>query len=122
MNNQAGRAHVLEHPDAVDIISLSLAADNVKTKLAVLEILGPACLIPGGHKKVLSALTKFATVAAERTRFQSLILDLARSSFGFDKFCKNSNISLFCVDKIQKIRNFGLKLKGGVAIIQDLKF
>ena len=79
MNNQAGRGHVIDHPDAVDIITLSLAAENVKTKLAVLEILGPLCLIPGGHKKVLTALTKFATVAAERTRFQSLILDLARS-------------------------------------------
>lgn len=79
MNNQAGRANVLEHPDAVDIITRSLNVEHVKTKVSVLEILGPVCLIPGGHKKVLTALTKFATFAAERTRFQSLILDLARS-------------------------------------------
>ena len=79
MNNQAGRANVLEHPDAVDIITYSLNVENVKTKISVLDILGPVCLIPGGHKKVLNALTKFATFAAERTRFQSLILDLARS-------------------------------------------
>ena len=68
----------MDHPDAVDVITLSLAAENVKTKLAVLDILAPICLIPGGHKKVLTALTKFATYAAERTRFQSLILDLSR--------------------------------------------
>ncbi|CAG5098861.1 Oidioi.mRNA.OKI2018_I69.XSR.g16043.t1.cds [Oikopleura dioica] len=79
MNNHAGRANVLEHPDAVDIITHSLNVENVKTKISVLDILGPVCLIPGGHKKVLTALTKFANFASERTRFQSLILDLSRS-------------------------------------------
>ena len=36
MNNQAGRANVLEHPDAVDIITYSLNVENVKTKISVL--------------------------------------------------------------------------------------
>ena len=40
MNNQLGRAHVIEHDSAIDQITLSLACENVKTKLAVLEILG----------------------------------------------------------------------------------
>ena len=40
MNNQLGRAHVIEHDTAIDQITLSLACENVKTKLAVLEILG----------------------------------------------------------------------------------
>ena len=40
MNNQLGRAHVIEHHNAIDTITLSLSCENVKTKLAVLEILG----------------------------------------------------------------------------------
>ena len=79
MNNPPGRAHVIEHSDAIETITLSLAVENVKTKLAVLEILGPLCLVPGGHKRVLTALTSFATYAGERTRFQGIMLDLARS-------------------------------------------
>ena len=45
MNNQLGRAHVIEHDSAIDQITLSLACENVKTKLAVLEILGKFLLI-----------------------------------------------------------------------------
>ena len=40
---------------------------------------GPLCLVPGGHKRVLTAITQFATFHGERTRFQSIMLDLARS-------------------------------------------
>lgn len=47
-----------------------MAADNIKTKIAALEILGAVCLVPGGHKKVLSAMLHFQEFAAERTRFQ----------------------------------------------------
>ena len=47
MNNQLGRAHVIEHPEAIDTITLSLACENVKTKLAVLEILGKFLCVHG---------------------------------------------------------------------------
>ena len=67
---QQGRAHVLAHPTAVDIIAQSLAVENVKTKTAVLEILGAMCLVPGGHRKVLDAMMHLQRHAAERTRFQ----------------------------------------------------
>ena len=30
MNNQSGRAHVIEHSDAIDTITLSLNVENVK--------------------------------------------------------------------------------------------
>lgn len=30
--------------------------ENVKTKVAALEILGAVCLVPGGHKKVIYLL------------------------------------------------------------------
>ena len=36
-------------------------------------------MVPGGHKRVLTAITQFATHHGERTRFQSIMLDLARS-------------------------------------------
>ncbi|CAL1531259.1 unnamed protein product [Lymnaea stagnalis] len=80
MNNSQGRAHVLAHPDCINTIAQSLAVENVKTKIAVLEILGAICLVPGGHRKVLNAMLHFQKYAGERTRFQLLIYDLDRST------------------------------------------
>ena len=57
----------------------SLSSENIKTKVAVLEILGALCLVPGGHKKVLEAMLHYQTFASERTRFQGIINDLDRS-------------------------------------------
>lgn len=70
MNNSQGRAHVLSHPESINIIAQSLATENVKTKVAVLEIMGAVCLVPGGHKKVLEAMLHYQKFACERTRFQ----------------------------------------------------
>lgn len=70
MNNSQGRAHVLAQPEAISIIAQSLRTENSKTKVAVLEILGAVCLVPGGHKKVLQAMLHYQVYAAERTRFQ----------------------------------------------------
>ena len=67
---QHGRAHVLAHPTAVNIIAQSYPVENVKTKIAVLEILGAMCLVPGGHRKVLDAMMHLQRHAGERTRFQ----------------------------------------------------
>ncbi|RVE57660.1 hypothetical protein OJAV_G00218690 [Oryzias javanicus] len=80
MNNSQGRSHVLEHPEGINVITQSLAAENIKTKVAVLEILGAVCLVPGGHKKVLEAMIHYQKFAAERTRFQNLLSDLDRST------------------------------------------
>ena len=70
MNNSQGRAHVLAQPEAISTIAQSLRTENSKTKVAVLEILGAVCLVPGGHKKVLQAMLHYQVYAAERTRFQ----------------------------------------------------
>ncbi|KAM9315658.1 disheveled-associated activator of morphogenesis 2 isoform 1-T1 [Gastrophryne carolinensis] len=79
MNNSQGRAHVMAHPESINIISQSLRTENIKTKIAVLEILGAVCLVPNGHKKVLQAMLHYQVYAAERTRFQSLLNELDRS-------------------------------------------
>jgi len=42
--------------------------------MAVLEILGAVCLVPGGHRKVLEAMLHFQEYAGERTRFQVIFL------------------------------------------------
>ena len=63
---------MLAHPSSIKIISQSLSADQPKVKMAVLEILGAVCLVPGGHRKVLEAMLHFQQYAAERTRFQVL--------------------------------------------------
>ncbi|XP_051578370.1 disheveled-associated activator of morphogenesis 2-like isoform X2 [Myxocyprinus asiaticus] len=80
MNNSQGRAHVLAHPQSINTISQSLHQDNIKTKVAVLEILGAVCLVPDGHKKVLQAMAHYQKYAAEHARFQSLLNELDRST------------------------------------------
>uniref|UniRef100_A0A8D0AL46 Dishevelled associated activator of morphogenesis 1b n=1 Tax=Sander lucioperca TaxID=283035 RepID=A0A8D0AL46_SANLU len=80
MNNSQGRAHVLSHSESINIIAQSLATENIKTKVAVLEIMGAVCLVPGGHKKILEAMLHYQRFACERTRFQTLINDLDRST------------------------------------------
>ncbi|XP_029317093.1 disheveled-associated activator of morphogenesis 1 [Cottoperca gobio] len=80
MNNSQGRAHVLGHCESINIIAQSLTTESFKTKVAVLEILGAVCLVPGGHKKVLEAMLHYQTFASERTRFQTLLTDLDRST------------------------------------------
>ena len=67
---QQGRAHVLAHPKCINVIAQSLRVGNERTKIAVLEILGAVCLVPGGHKKVLHAMNHYQKYAGERTRFQ----------------------------------------------------
>uniref|UniRef100_A0A3B4AWS7 Uncharacterized protein n=1 Tax=Periophthalmus magnuspinnatus TaxID=409849 RepID=A0A3B4AWS7_9GOBI len=80
MNNSQGRAHVLSHCESINIIAQSLATENIKTKVAVLEIMGAVCLVPGGHKKILQAMLHYQRFACERTRFQSLINELDRNT------------------------------------------
>ncbi|KAJ4929412.1 hypothetical protein JOQ06_005020 [Pogonophryne albipinna] len=80
MNNSQGRAHVLSHTESINIIAQSLATENIKTKVAVLEIMGAVCLVPGGHKKILEAMLHYQRFTCERTRFQTLINDLDRST------------------------------------------
>ncbi|KAM4664630.1 disheveled-associated activator of morphogenesis 1 isoform 2-T3 [Discoglossus pictus] len=80
MNNSQGRAHVLAHSESINVIAQSLATENIKTKVAVLEIMGAVCLVPGGHKKVLESMLHYQKYASERTRFQTLINDLDRST------------------------------------------
>lgn len=80
MNSSHGRAHVLAHPSCINVIAQSMSTENVKTKIQVLEILGAVCLVPGGHKKALDAMTHFQKFNEERTRFQTLINDLDRTT------------------------------------------
>lgn len=61
---------MLSHPDSINLIAQSLHTQNERTKVAVLEILGAVCLVPGGHRKVLQAMVHYQDYRHERTRFQ----------------------------------------------------
>ena len=61
---------MLAHPQCINVIAQSLTTDNIKAKIAALEILGAVCLVPGGYKKVLQAMLHYQNFAAERARFQ----------------------------------------------------
>ncbi|CAH2256218.1 disheveled-associated activator of morphogenesis 2 isoform X1 [Pelobates cultripes] len=104
MNNSQGRAHVLAHPESINIISQSLRTENIKTKIAVLEILGAVCLVPDGHKKVLQAMLHYQVYAAERTRFQTLLNELDRS---MGKYRDEVNLKTAIMSFINAILNAG---------------
>ncbi|KAM7299560.1 disheveled-associated activator of morphogenesis 1 [Ixodes scapularis] len=104
MNNSNGRAHVLAHPTAINTIAQSLSTENIKTKIAVLEILGAMCLVPGGHRKVLEAMLHFQKHACERTRFQTVLNDLDRST-GIYK--DEVNLKTAIMSFVNAILNYG---------------
>lgn len=103
MNNPDGRAHVLAHPSGIAIIAQSLRTSNIKIKILVLEMLGALCLVPGGHRKVLGAMDHFQKFAAERTRFQTVIGDLARS---LDEPQDSANLQIAVFSFINAIINY----------------
>lgn len=94
----------MAHPTGIDTIARSLAADNIKTKVAALEILGAVCLVPGGHKKVLTAMLRFQEFAAERTRFQGIINDLDRST---GLYRDDVNLKTAIMSFINAVLNYG---------------
>jgi len=104
MNNSIGRAHVLAHVTGVNTISQSLSSENIKTKVAVLEILGALCLVPGGHKKVLDAMMHYQSYASERTRFQGIINDLDRS---LGKYRDDVSLKTAIMSFINAVLNYG---------------
>lgn len=101
---QTGRAHVLAHCNGINIIAQSLSSDNVRTKIAVLELLGAMCLVPGGHKKVLEAMLHYQRFACERTRFQGVVNDLDRST---GKYRDDVNLKTALMSFINAVLNYG---------------
>lgn len=70
----------MAHPSAIKSITRSLRAENLCLKVSVLEILVTSCLVPGGRKKVLDAMTHYKEFAQERFRFQGIINDLDKNT------------------------------------------
>lgn len=93
----------MQHPTSIDIIARSLACDNVKTKIAALEILGAVCLVQGGHKKVLDAFINFQEFASERARFQILCTILGSTGTYRDE----TNLKLAIMSLINAVINYG---------------
>ena len=104
MNNSTGRAHMLAHPTGVNIIAQSLASENIKTKVAVLEILGAMCLVPGGHRRVLDAMVHYQAYASERTRFQGVINDLDKS---LGRYKDDVSLKTTIMSFINAVLNYG---------------
>lgn len=95
---------MLAHPTGIDTIARSLAADNIKTKIAALEILGAVCLVPGGHKKVLTAMLNYQEYAAERVRFQGIVNDLDKSTGAYRD---DVNLKTAIMSFINAVLNYG---------------
>eukprot|EP00041_Stephanoeca_diplocostata_P018699 m.394784 g.394784 ORF g.394784 m.394784 type:complete len:448 (-) comp21092_c1_seq11:271-1614(-) len=117
MNNAHGLKCVLSHPNSITVIARSLHTSNIPTKTKVLEILGAVCLIPDGHRKVLSALDHFQIFAGERTRFQTVVAELARDTQleNVDVDCKTASLALInaiiCAGPGQKNSTFRMHIR-----------
>lgn len=100
MNNAYGFTSVMEHPQTINQICMSLesvdpfhggqelgatvnesAAKKFRTHILVLELLAAVCLVPKGHRRVLEAFNHFKMVNQEKVRFQTLV-HLLRSERG----------------------------------------
>ena len=95
---------MLAHPVGVNVIAQSLSTDNNKTKIAVLEILGAMCLVPGGHRRVLDAMLHYQTYACERTRFQGVINDLDKS---LGRYKDDVSLKTTIMSFINAVLNYG---------------
>ncbi|XP_049336227.1 formin-like protein 1 isoform X3 [Astyanax mexicanus] len=83
MNYQSGFNQVMNHPQCVNEITLSLNNNSARTKALVLELLAAVCLVRGGHDIIISAFNNFKEVCGEKRRFEKLM----------DYFCnEDSNI------------------------------
>lgn len=73
MNNKKGFNMVMEHPQAINCLALSLNHTSVRTKTLVLELLAAICLVKGGHELIIAAFNNFKLACHERLRFETLI-------------------------------------------------
>ncbi|CAF3325184.1 unnamed protein product [Rotaria socialis] len=73
MNNQNGFNLVIQHPSALNYITLSLQHKNYRCKALILELLAAVCLVELGHDAVLGAFDNFRIVCQERHRFEILM-------------------------------------------------
>ena len=72
--------------------------------MAVLEILGAMCLVPGGHRRVLDAMLHYQTYASERTRFQGVINDLDKS---LGRYKDDVSLKTTIMSFINAVLNYG---------------
>jgi dishevelled associated activator of morphogenesis len=70
---QYGLQAVMARPDSLSVVARSLQSPSLRTRTLVLEILGAVCLIPGGHRRILEALSDFASQMGERVRFDTIV-------------------------------------------------
>lgn len=73
MNNKSGFNMVMEHPQAINCLALSLNHTSTRTKTLVLELLAAICLVKGGHELIIAAFNNFKLACHERLRFETLI-------------------------------------------------
>ncbi|CAF5104584.1 unnamed protein product, partial [Rotaria magnacalcarata] len=64
---------VIQHPSALNYITLSLQHKNYRCKALILELLAAVCLVELGHDAVLAAFDNFRIVCQERHRFEILM-------------------------------------------------
>ncbi|CAF3806487.1 unnamed protein product, partial [Rotaria magnacalcarata] len=80
MNNQNGFNLVIQHPSALNSITLSLQHKNYRCKALILELLAAVCLVELGHDVVLAAFDNFRIECQEKHRFEILMKSFTQSS------------------------------------------
>ncbi|KAJ3223051.1 Dishevelled associated activator of morphogenesis 2 [Clydaea vesicula] len=93
MNNKIGLSAVLDSPDSLNIIALSLRSNSYRTRALVLEIFGAVCLIPGGHTCILSGMDNLKEEGGFRFRFEVVVSSLWQASRGMSPLEKDLQVA-----------------------------
>ncbi|KAJ1552486.1 Formin-like protein 3, partial [Nowakowskiella sp. JEL0078] len=85
MNNTYGLRAIMDYPEGINTLTLSLSSPTLKTKTLTLEILAAvSCVPPNGHNLILLAMQNFKIVKREKFRFEQLIKSLAHDEIDTD--------------------------------------
>ncbi|KAJ3127754.1 hypothetical protein HK098_005871 [Nowakowskiella sp. JEL0407] len=78
MNNTHGLRAIIEYPEGINILTLSLSCPTIKTRTLTLELLAAVCFLPpNGHDLIIAAMHHFKQVKREKCRFETLLKSLA---------------------------------------------
>jgi formic-like protein len=80
MNNSYGFNRVMQQPDSIKLITLSIHNESLKTRVLAFELLGAICLVGDGHRRILEAFDFYKDSFNERNRFMGLVEMLRKYS------------------------------------------
>jgi len=104
MNNKIGLTAIIETPESLLTITMSLLSPSARTQALVLDILSAVCLIT--HDSTLKAITDFSEQVREFHRFETIVHCLERTLHHKDErseIAAAKDLQLACLSFINSI-------------------